>query len=588
MRHFKTLSLDKLRSTDLNLLSDQEYSEEEVVEMMVKTMEQYMSNTRADYGLGVARPKIENKDNFELKGQFLKELRTNTFSGSDHKEANEHIEKVLEIVDLFDIPNITINRVMLRAFLMSLTGALDANSEKDPITPKIAHSKKKGRPLRKLTTRASVSVMPLLTYHNLGLSELAHTKLTIELADMTVKYPKGIAENVLVRIEKVVFTSVKPASSLIKKVYMLSLRERMELDLEARLMGETLVLNRSLDPFFKDYIELNDLNEPIELRRNRGDNLMPTIKEGEVNLMSKKFCNSIMKDKMVYKGDNVVGALTNVHIFVGNFFVMTDFAVLENIDAYRDEEMGDIIVGESFLREARKNMMVYLKNKAGFKMDFFKGMTYTEIRPIFEKHFNCIWAFLEKGEKEIEEEESKRKGENLEQKAAKRQKIDEEIEELRTHLQIVPNDKDDVYTEATPLALKLFLSFITLLRNFDREDYEILWKLVQERFQSSKPKNFSDDFLLNTLKTMFEKPNVEATIWRNQRGRYELAKVKSWKLLESCGVHIITFTTTQMILLVERKYPLTTFTLEQMLNNVRLEVEEESEMSMELLRFLRR
>nr|GFB73686.1 hypothetical protein [Tanacetum cinerariifolium] len=70
-----------------------------------------------------------------------------------------------------------------------------------------------------------------------------------------------------------------------------------------------------------------------------------------VNLMSKKFCNSIMKDKMVYKGDNVVGALTNVHIFVGNFFVMTDFAVLENIDAYRDEEMGDIIVGESFLRE---------------------------------------------------------------------------------------------------------------------------------------------------------------------------------------------------------------------------------------------
>nr|GEW72893.1 hypothetical protein [Tanacetum cinerariifolium] len=69
---------------------------------------------------------------------------------------------------------------------------------------------------------------------------------------------------------------------------------------------------------------------------------------------------------------------------------------------------------------ARKNMMVYLKNMAGFKMDFFKGMTYTDIRPIFEKHFNSIWAFLKKGEKEIEEEESKRKSENLEQKAAKK------------------------------------------------------------------------------------------------------------------------------------------------------------------------
>ncbi|GJR55680.1 putative reverse transcriptase domain-containing protein [Tanacetum coccineum] len=122
-RHFKTLSLDELRSPDFNLFSDQEYLEEEVAETMAETMEQYMSKTRADYGSGVARPKIEDKDNFELKGQFLKELQTNTFSGSDHEDANEHIEKVLEIVDLFHIPNITIDQVMLRAFPMSLTGA---------------------------------------------------------------------------------------------------------------------------------------------------------------------------------------------------------------------------------------------------------------------------------------------------------------------------------------------------------------------------------------------------------------------------------------------------------------------------------
>ncbi|GKB41752.1 putative reverse transcriptase domain-containing protein [Tanacetum coccineum] len=108
-RHFKTLSLDELRSPDFNLFYDQEYSEEEVTETMAKTMEHYMK-TRADYGLEVARPKIEDKDNFELKGQFLKELRTNTFSGLDHEDANEHIEKVLEIVDLFHIPNITIDQ----------------------------------------------------------------------------------------------------------------------------------------------------------------------------------------------------------------------------------------------------------------------------------------------------------------------------------------------------------------------------------------------------------------------------------------------------------------------------------------------
>ncbi|GJU05789.1 hypothetical protein Tco_1122219 [Tanacetum coccineum] len=90
---------------------------------MAETMDQYLSKTRADYGSRVARPKIEEKDSFELKGQFLKELRSNTFSGSDHEDANEHIKKVLEIVDLFHIPNITIDQVMLRAFPMSLTGA---------------------------------------------------------------------------------------------------------------------------------------------------------------------------------------------------------------------------------------------------------------------------------------------------------------------------------------------------------------------------------------------------------------------------------------------------------------------------------
>nr|GEW78077.1 hypothetical protein [Tanacetum cinerariifolium] len=177
----------------------------------------------------------------------------------------------------------------------------------------------------------------------------------------------------------------------------------------------------------------------------------------------------------------------------------------------------------------------------------------------------------------------KRQENKWKKKTVKKQKLDEEVEELKKHLQIVPNDEDDVYIEATPLALKvpvidyaiptennkpyfkiiradgthqLFLSFLSLLRNFDREDLEVLWKLVKERFASSKPKNFSDDFLLTTLTYMFEKPNVEAQVWKSQRGIYE------------------------------RIYPLTRFTLDQMLNNVRSEVEEESKVSLELLRFI--
>ncbi|GJU01864.1 hypothetical protein Tco_1112202 [Tanacetum coccineum] len=120
----KTLSLDESRSPEFNLFFDLEkYFEEEVAETMAETMEQYMSKTRADYGSGISRPKIDDKDSFELKGEFLKELRDSTFSGLDHEDANEHIEKVFEIVNLFHIPNITQDQVMLRAFHMSLTGA---------------------------------------------------------------------------------------------------------------------------------------------------------------------------------------------------------------------------------------------------------------------------------------------------------------------------------------------------------------------------------------------------------------------------------------------------------------------------------
>ncbi|GKC69141.1 retrovirus-related pol polyprotein from transposon TNT 1-94, partial [Tanacetum coccineum] len=297
-------------------------------------------------GLWIGSHKIDNKDQFELKGQFLKELRENTFSGSDNEDANEHIEKVLKIVDLFHVPNITVDQLMLQVFPISLTRAISHwlrnkptgsiktwedlktkflnkycppgrtakkmeeinNFQQEPDetlyqawerfkellmkcpqhyltemqevilfyngldvpTRQILDSREYsqkwhngtsrgrstetsdglaaiqaqlnnlGREIKKVNEkvyaaqvgceqckgphytkdcplkeegktleeayytqfggptqilRASISVMPLLTYLNLGLGELAHTKLTVELADRTVKYPKRIAKN---------------------------------------------------------------------------------------------------------------------------------------------------------------------------------------------------------------------------------------------------------------------------------------------------------------------------------------------------------------------------------------------------------
>ncbi|GJS43138.1 hypothetical protein Tco_0568181 [Tanacetum coccineum] len=615
-KHFKILSLDKLRSPDFNLFSDQENSEEEVAETMAETMEQYMSKTRADYGSWVARPKIEDKDNFELKEvilfynglgiptrqilisrsaipsktvadekvaiqempskKWLNTLRNSTMEhlGQEvlklqtdwqlykhnsiileersrkaaapgfyqrnnvnpsyqerrqcmedtlskfiseltkrHEENSNMVKEIRASTDAairnqrasiktleIQIGQMSKNRTLMYKtrqmtipFLSHLNGYYceekkgsygpqfsEAYSEASHINNSIPRKEKDPGSFTLpyfinnvcfdnalVDLGASVSVMPLSTYLNLGLGKLAHTKLTVELAHVDyipkdIKVPLILGRpflstarakidvykrKITLRVgkERIVFTRVKLASSLVKRVYMLSLREIMELDLEARIMGETLVLNRSLDPFFEDYTELNDLNKPFELRRNQGDDLIPTIEEGEViekfrtrddeldagiddhpsycdydkkihidcshnlkfscmigfefthanffpllyvNVMSKKFYNSIMKDKMVYKGNNVIRALMNVPIFVGTFSVVTDFVVLENMDVYRDEGMGDVIFGEPFLREV------------GIKTRRFEGMitiyngndevTYQMVRshPRFKHHTN--------------------------------------------------------------------------------------------------------------------------------------------------------------------------------------------------------
>nr|GEX01852.1 hypothetical protein [Tanacetum cinerariifolium] len=108
--------------------------------------------------------------------------------------------------------------------------------------------------------------------------------------------------------------------------------------------------------------------------------------------------------------------------------------------------------------QARKNMMMYLKNVAGFKLDYFKGMSYDDIRLIFEAKFNSNVDFLVNTKEQMEEEENRalqRNNETPAERATKRRKLDEEVEELKRHLEIMPNEDDDFYTEATPLARKV-------------------------------------------------------------------------------------------------------------------------------------
>nr|GEX18413.1 hypothetical protein [Tanacetum cinerariifolium] len=169
--------------------------------------------------------------------------------------------------------------------------------------------------------------------------------------------------------------------------------------------------------------------------------------------------------------------------------------------------------------------------------------------------FNSNVDFILKTKEQTEEEERRvirSINETPAQKAAKRRRLNEKVEDLKRHLDIMPSEDYDVYTEATPLARKVPVVDYEIIHLNNKPHYKII--------------------------------RADGTHQLTAHGQ---AKVKSWKLLESCGVHIITFTTTQLILLVERRYPLSRFTLDQMLNTVRLKVEEQSKISLDLLRFTR-
>ncbi|GJR50274.1 hypothetical protein Tco_1400795 [Tanacetum coccineum] len=87
------------------------------------TMEQYLALTRGNQAPGVVKPKIRGNVNFEIKSQFMRELREDTLSGNKNGYAHEHVEWVLDIVSLFNIPGVTHDAVMLRVFRITLTGA---------------------------------------------------------------------------------------------------------------------------------------------------------------------------------------------------------------------------------------------------------------------------------------------------------------------------------------------------------------------------------------------------------------------------------------------------------------------------------
>nr|GEU71169.1 putative ribonuclease H-like domain-containing protein [Tanacetum cinerariifolium] len=239
---------------------------------------------------------------------------------------------------------------------------------------------------------------------------------------------------------------------------------------------------------------------------------------------------------------------------VANFTIEADYVTAASY-------CGQVLWIQNQLLDYGKNMMLYLKNMAGFKMDFSKEMSYEEIRPLFEEEYNKVQTLFKEVPKidverikalrkrtrkeKVKKDQTtkKQKGNELEHDNTEKQKLEEQqkAEEHKRNLEIVHDDEDDVFVNVAHLSSKpqtimddkiykeekkehfqiirengnhqMHLAFSTMLKNFDREYLEVLWKIVKYRFKDSQPKKVLDVFLWLTLKVMFEN-TVEDSVYR--------------------------------------------------------------------------
>ncbi|GJX43233.1 hypothetical protein Tco_0259909 [Tanacetum coccineum] len=82
-----------------------------------------LSILRENQAPSVVKPKIGGNVNFEIKSQFMRELREDTFPGNKNEDAHDHIDRVLNIVSLFNIPGVSKDAVLLRVFPFTLIGS---------------------------------------------------------------------------------------------------------------------------------------------------------------------------------------------------------------------------------------------------------------------------------------------------------------------------------------------------------------------------------------------------------------------------------------------------------------------------------
>nr|GEV59608.1 ribonuclease H-like domain-containing protein [Tanacetum cinerariifolium] len=205
--------------------------------------------------------------------------------------------------------------------------------------------------------------------------------------------------------------------------------------------------------------------------------------------------------------------------------------------------------------DQKKNMILYLKNMAGYKIQHLKGMTYDQVRPIFEREYNHVQTFLK----------TDRDEEPTNKRVSKKTFLQESFKKLRAEVEV--SGSSTTQQEETP-------------NDFDREDLDAQCRITKEKFSTAMPTHVKEKALWVELTRLYE-PNADDVFWKLQRYMHYPIM---WKLHPNCGVHQVSSTIRRydICMLAEKDYHLSNQVMTLMLSS-RLQVEEDTEVARDLV-----
>ncbi|GKC21992.1 hypothetical protein Tco_1024142 [Tanacetum coccineum] len=187
----------------------------------------------------------------------------------------------------------------------------------------------------------------------------------------------------------------------------------------------------------------------------------------------------------------------------------------------------------------------------GYKLNDLKLIDFDSIQEMFDRAFKRVNTFEDFRTKLVEGKE-KRAGTELVQEITKKQKVedDKETAELKKLMEIIPDEEEVAidYTFGSDGKSQMYMFFSKMLKKFDREDLEDLYKLLKAKFESTKPVEDLDLLLWGDLKTMFENFRKN-NVWRNPTRLQRItaahvfvnaAQLNLVLLVQNCSVEVTT------------------------------------------------